>query len=443
MDHDQSRIDHHALAAACEQRGWGPTKLARELGIAAGHGPEGMSRQYARKLLSGDRRPGPHWMPHVIRVLGLDQTAGFLDPRAGHVDTVESILALGRSGTVNRRGFLTTSGGGALAFLGVPDAEAITRRVHSADHGVRVGRGEVEAVWQMAQVLGANSAEYGGGHVRHLAVSYLTRNVGPWLKGRYTEATGRALYAATSRLAHLIGWMSQDEDDASAARDYYIHAYRLADEAGEEELAATALRGLTIQAMEAGPRQRSRALALAEECVNRAKDIDDLRARAYYEITLAEAATLDGDHRLATRTLAISQTHIEHDWDTPSGTSWASHFTIGRWSHVSGMILAQMGDLTGAQAQLHQALAVHGLDSRRSRANVLGNLGTLHLRQGDLDSALTTWARFLDAAEGVQSVRVRDSALDIHTRLARYPDDPGARELAERAAAFLSQGPSR
>ncbi|GGZ14626.1 hypothetical protein GCM10010387_03460 [Streptomyces inusitatus] len=339
---------------------------------------------------------------------------------------------------MDRRSFFTASGGGALAFLGISDAEAVTRRVHAANGGVRVGYGEVEAVWQMAQVLGANSAEYGGGHIRHLAVSYLTHNVGPWLRGRYTEATGRALYAASSRLAHLIGWMSQDEDDESAAHDYYVHAYRLADEAGEEELAATALRGLTAQTMEAGPRHRGRALALAEGCVARAKGINDLRARAYYEVTLAEAAALDGDHRLATRTLALSQTHIEHDWDAPSTTSWASHFTIGRWSHVSGLILAQMGDLTGAQAQLHQALTVHGLDSRRSRANVLGQLGALHLRQGDLDGALSTWTRFLDAAEGVQSARVRDSAQDLSTRLARYPHDPDARNLTDRAAAYLT-----
>ncbi|MFE7130565.1 hypothetical protein ACFVIM_06885 [Streptomyces sp. NPDC057638] len=105
------------------------------------------------------------------------------------------------------------------------------------------------------------------------------------------------------------------------------------------------------------------------------------------------------------------------------------------------MILAQMGDLTGAQAQLHQALVVHGLDTRRSRANVLGQLGALHLRQGDLDSALTIWTRFLDAAEGVQSTRVRDSALDLRTRLARYPDDPDAQHLAERAAELLAQRP--
>ncbi|MQT04708.1 tetratricopeptide repeat protein [Streptomyces jumonjinensis] len=383
-------------------------------------------------------------MPHVTQVLQLVQEADSSAQNNEPVDTVASILALGRSGNVDRRNFLTASGGTALSFLGVPDAEAITRRVRSAPAGaVRVGRGEADAIRQMVQVLGDNAAEYGGGHVRHLAVSYLTDNVGPWLEGRYTEAVGRELYAATSQLAQLIGWMTQDhtDDDADAARSYYAHAYRLADEANDSELAATALRGMAVQAMGLGPRHHTKALALAEKCVERAKGLSDPRVISFYQSTLAEAAALDGNHQLATTSLAASQTFIERTADAPTGTSWASHFTIGRWSHASGLVLARMGDLDGAQVQLHQALAVHGLDRRRSRANVLGHLGTIHLRQGDLDGALTAWSEFLDCAEGVQSTRVRDSAEDLRVRLARYPDDMGAQNLAERATALLARQP--
>ncbi|QDY81220.1 tetratricopeptide repeat protein [Streptomyces qinzhouensis] len=377
-------------------------------------------------------------MPHVLRVLRLEPPTESPGVVADHLDTVASILALGRSGKVDRRDFLAASGSGVF-FLGIPDAEAVTRRVQSAATGaVRVGRGEVEAIGQMVQVLGDSSAEYGGGHVRHLAISYLTDNVGPWLEGRYTEAVGRELYAATSRLAHLIGWMSQDQDHEAAARHYYVHAYRLAGEAGEPEIAATALRGLAVQAMEIGPRQYARALALAEKCVETAREVSDPRVTAYYESTLAEAAALDGDHQLAMRSLSASGTHIERTADAPTGTSWASHFTIGRWSHASGMILARMGDLGAAQHQLQQALAVHGLDRRRSRANVLGHLGALHLRQGDLDGALAAWAQFLDTAEGVQSARIRDSAHDLRLRLARFPDDHDARALSERAERLLA-----
>jgi hypothetical protein len=94
--------------------------------------------------------------------------------------------------------------------------------------------------------------ELGGGHARLLAVRYLTEDVAPWLDGKFTEATGRELFAATSQLVHLAGWMAQDEgDDAKhqgLAQRYYAHAFRLAAEAGDPELSATALRGLAVHA---------------------------------------------------------------------------------------------------------------------------------------------------------------------------------------------------
>ncbi|WP_345945184.1 helix-turn-helix domain-containing protein [Streptomyces albus subsp. chlorinus] len=176
------------IRQACAERGWGPSKLARELGVAAGRGPRGMSRQYARKLLAGERAPGQLWLPAVTGVLGVElPDLGSGTQAAPAMDTVASVLALGRS-DVNRRTFLAASGG-ALSFLGIPDADAVTRRCRSAPaDAIRVGKGEVQAIKTMVKTLGDNAAEYGGGHVKHLAVRYLTQNAGPWLNGRYSEA---------------------------------------------------------------------------------------------------------------------------------------------------------------------------------------------------------------------------------------------------------------
>ncbi|MEU1303933.1 tetratricopeptide repeat protein [Streptomyces shenzhenensis] len=343
---------------------------------------------------------------------------------------------------MDRRGFLATSSGAALSLLGVPDPEAIARRVTSPLPGaVRVGKGEVRAIHQMVTTLGDLAAEYGGGHAKHLATRYLTANVGPWLRGRYTEQTGRALFAATSQLSHLIGWMAQDLDGPAhqgVARQYYASAFRLADEAGEPELAATALRGMTVQSIAMGPRYRGEALALAERCMDQARDLSDPRAIAYYQSTHAEAAALDGNHRLAAKALKASQDQIERAADAPAGESWAGHFSIGRWAHSAGMILARMGDTAGARVQLREAMEIHGLDRRRSRAAVLGNLGEIHLQEGDLDGALATWAEFLNCAEGVQSVKVRAAAEDMRVRLARYQAIPAAQDLSQRAGMLLA-----
>ncbi|MER8105546.1 tetratricopeptide repeat protein [Kitasatospora sp. NPDC094016] len=285
----------------------------------------------------------------------------------------------------------------------------------------------------MTKSLGDAAAELGGGHARHLAVRYLHDDVAPWLDGSWSEAVGRELFAATSQLVHLAGWMAQDEGNQDAAQQYYAHSFRLASEAGDAELAATALRGLAVQAIDLG--FRPTAVRIAEECVDQARHLDDSRALAYYQATLANAAALDGDRRTATSSLAASQSAIERADGAP-GESWASHYSIGRWAHESGMILARLGDYTSAQEHLHHALDIHGLDRRRTRAIVLADLGTVRLRQDDVDGALASWNDFLDCADGIRSVKVQDAVRDLRARLYRLRGVAGAGELDERAAAL-------
>ncbi|MFF8814143.1 tetratricopeptide repeat protein [Streptomyces pactum] len=287
----------------------------------------------------------------------------------------------------------------------------------------------------MTQRLGDAAAELGGGHARHLAVRYLADDVAPWLDGTYTEPTGRALFAATSELVHLVGWMAQDEGKDGLAQRYYGHAYRLATEAGDPELAATALRGLAVQAIELG--HRAVALRISEKCAETAQHLEDPRAVSYYRTTLADAAALDGDRRLATRALADSRSAIERASDAPPGDSWASHFSVGRWAHHSGMILARLGDLDSATEHLGQALDIHGLDRRRSRAIVLADLGQIHLRRGDLDAALSAWGAFLECSDGIRSVKVGHAARDMYARLDRYQGVAEAVELRDRAEPLL------
>ncbi|MFD0403765.1 tetratricopeptide repeat protein [Kitasatospora sp. NPDC127116] len=417
-------------------RGWSQERLAVELGKIEGRGEKGPGRGQVYRWEKQGRAP-KYWWPYICEVLGLSDDASVTQadvPEDGTGDTVTSVLALGRSEVI-RREFMAASSGYALAALGLPDLDSITRRVTASSGAtVRVGQGEVLAVRQMVKSLGDAAAELGGGHARHLAVHYLVENVAPWLDGAWSEDTGRKLFAGTAQLTHLIGWMAQDEGNHGVAQKYYAHSYRLAAEAGDAELAATALRGLAVQAIDLG--YRAAAVQIAEECVDQAKRLDDPKALSYYETTLADAAAQDGDRATATTYLAASQRHIERSSPKP-GDSWASHFSIGRWAHHSGMILARLGDYDAAQEHLQVALDVHGLDRRRSHAIVLADLGTVQVRQENYEAAFSTWGNFLALAEGVRSVKVDDAVTDMRARLARIRSIPGASELHERAANFL------
>ncbi|WP_407702291.1 tetratricopeptide repeat protein [Streptomyces specialis] len=323
------------------------------------------------------------------------------------------------------------SGAYALGALALPDAEAVTRRSSAVATGATaaVGQGEVAAIRSMTKALGDAAAELGGGHARYLAVRYLTEDVARWLNGRYTEATGRELFAAAAELVHLAGWMAGDEGHQGLAQRYYAHSYRLAAEAGHAEVAATALRGMAVQAIDLG--HRAAAVRLSEACVHEARSLTGPRATAYYQATLANAAALDGDRATATAALTASATAIERAPAAP-GTSWAAHYSPRRWAHESGMILAQLGETDAAEEHLRLALHIHGLDRRRTRAIVLADLGTLHLRRGDTDAAFATWSEFLDNASGIRSIKVTDAITDMRARLTRVRHLPATADLDQR-----------
>ncbi|MER5614755.1 hypothetical protein [Streptomyces sp. NPDC002215] len=154
------------------------------------------------------------------------------------------------------------------------------------------------------------------------------------------------------------------------------------------------------------------------------RHLDNPRAVAYYEATLANAAAQDDDRRMATKHLARSETAIAKP-AAAGGDSWA---------HESGMVLSRLGDLDAAEEHLHLALDIHGLDRRRTRAIVLADLGGVRLRQGDIDGAMATWLDFLDCTNGIRSVKVQAALQDMRVRLRRHSGFPEAQELRERAA---------
>lgn len=410
---------------------WSQQQLADALSRARWGEPGACPRHEVYRWETGRRRP-TIWLPYLEKVLGLD-LSGVPAPLV--TDTVGSAMALGRR-DVDRRAFLSVAAAASLNVLGLTDTAAITRRVNQTGP-IRVGTGEVGAIHAMTRALGDAASELGGGHARHLAVRYLIEDVQPWLDGTYTDRVARELFAATSELVHLAGWMARDEGNHGLAQQYYIHSYRLAAEAGHNELAATALRGLAEQAIDLG--HIATAVRLAEACAHQGRTLDNPKAQAYYATTHARAAAADADRTTAASQLATATTAIERAPVLP-GQSWASHYSAGRWAHEAGMIRATMGDLAAAEEHLHVALDIHGIDRKRTRAMVLADLGQVQLKLGATDQALATWHTFLDTADGVRSVRINDSAIQIAARLQRIPDTAAANHLRERLAARESAG---
>ncbi|SFD77682.1 hypothetical protein SAMN05421773_1301, partial [Streptomyces aidingensis] len=56
----------------------------------------------------------------------------------------------------------------------------------------------------------------------------------------------------------------------------------------------------------------------------------------------------------------------------------------------------------------------------RTHAVTLGYLGALQARQGALEAACTTWTRALEAMDGVQSGRARDTVIHMRRTLTPF-----------------------
>ncbi|MFD0639637.1 helix-turn-helix transcriptional regulator [Catenulispora yoronensis] len=313
---------------------------------------------------------------------------------------------------VLRRRFLASTAS-TLTSLGVQiPAEAMGR---PAGAGRRIGASDVASVRSMTKVLGDAASEFGGGHLLTPTLQYVTGNVQHMLDGQ-PGAHGRDLDAAASEITQLAAWMAQDGGDFDQAAQLYWKAHDLGCDARDPELAATALRGLSSMAGE--QHDFAEAVRLAEMAVDAAGGLDHPKARAYYYCSLATASSLDGDRALALSSLELSRMQIEHAQTEP-GSSWASHYSPGRWAHEAGQILARAGEMDAAAEHMRRSLEIYGLDRKRTRAMVLADLGTAQLKQGAVDAAVKTWREFLTCADGVSSTRIDKATREMVARLAR------------------------
>ncbi|MFH8615120.1 hypothetical protein ACH4E8_08590 [Streptomyces sp. NPDC017979] len=113
----------------------------------------------------------------------------------------------------------------SLRWLVAP--EAVVPTVAAGD-GPRVGLADVAMIKSTADMFAQLDDRFGGDHARQSLIQYLSRDVAPLLSGQYTQAVGRALFAAVAEATLLAGWMSYDACHHGLAQRYFVHALRLA-----------------------------------------------------------------------------------------------------------------------------------------------------------------------------------------------------------------------
>lgn len=363
-----------------------------------------------------------------------------------HVDTLTTLIDLGRADVDPERRRVLSAGAYSVASLALPAAPwwremAGRGTVRGAAGGRPVRRGDLEAVRDMVQMFSRVDQRRGGGHARRTVVQYLTSEVAGFLRGSFTDdRVRRDMFSAASELAYLAGWMAFDSAEHGVAQHHFTVAVKLAAEADDPPMAGHVLRAMAHQALDLGHYGRARDLAAASVQGQR-YGLASSRERALLGVVHARTLVAAGEPKAA----AIALTRAEDDLAAaePGDDEPGRVFFFGEASlaHETACALRDGGDLRGAAREFRRSVRTrHATAFTRTHAITLGYLGAVQARQGGLEEACATWSNALNAMDGIRSGRTRQVAADMRSVLSPFRRR-GLRAVAEldaRAADYLA-----
>jgi hypothetical protein len=469
----RQRTPNSRLAAVIAESGWCHAQVAAAfVRVAAENGAREFARvgkSHVSHWVLGTRPSGraPAFLCEALsrrtrRVItaadiGLSE---YETPAAGQVDwdgdTLTELVEFGRQDVDADRRHLLAAATFSLSGLALPDTAWWDRLADQGNHRTRsstpgsspggspgagrVGRGELEAVREMASFFSSVDSRRGGGHARTVVVQYLLTDVTPHLRGSYSDdQVRREMFALAGELACLSGWMAFDEADHVTAQRWYVNAVKLAAEADDAPLAGYVLRAMTQQAVDLGHVRQALDLSAASLEGRRYRSAGP-RERARLGVVRARALAAAGDPPAAARAIAQAETDLATA-TADADPARLSFFAEASLAHQTACALRDLGDLTGAARAFSRSIRTRNTSTfTRAHALTLGKLGAVQARQGHLEQACATWACALDAMDGVRSGRTRQSAADMRTVLSPFRSRkiPGAAEVHARAEAYLT-----
>ncbi|WP_309227385.1 Tat pathway signal protein [Micromonospora thermarum] len=342
------------------------------------------------------------------------------------VDTLAALTELGRVDVDAERRRVLSTAAYSLAALTLPGGRwweqmAARGQARGAAGGKMVGRGDVDAVRDMASLFSRVDQRRGGGHARLAVVQYLTSDVASFLCGRYADdALRRDMFTAASELSYLAGWMAFDNGEHNVAQHYFNVSVKLAAEAENPAMAGHVLRAMAHQAIDLGHHKHSLNLASASMDTQRYKAAAP-RERALLGVVYARALAVNGETQQAARALLHAEDDLAAASDGDDEPGRVFFFGEASLAHETACALRDTGDLAGAAKQFRRSVKTRKASSfTRTHAVTLGYMGAIQARQGEIEEACATWSRALDAMDGVRSGRTRQVAAEMRSLLAPY-----------------------
>lgn len=389
------------LRAERELRGWGRTRLAREMLKEA----EPYTLPTLKSIVgsikgheTGRHKPDDPYLPLYRKVLGLDKEV---------FASVEMPLA-------------------ALALPALtPDPDLYERITKTIDEPRRV---DLETIEWLERCLAEHrrAEDTMGGRPLMPVVRAQFATVADLARG-VRGASGDRLVSMVAQYAQFLAWMCQDSGDLAAALVWYDRSHSWAMEAGDAALAATTLNMRAHLAWSIGDPQRCVRLAEASRWHDGRTSLG-IQGMAAQMAARGQAQM--GQGQQARSLLGQAEELIRKAAEHPEAEpSWMYFYDEDWFLMQRGMAELELGDGHRAVPFLERGLAGLAGSYRRDRAWFGACLAHAHALAGEAEAATETALNVAPDAVAVNAYAVRD--LHKVVGLLDRMRAPGARALQE------------
>lgn len=381
----------------------------------------------------GERRPSPLYVGLLSKVF--DLPAAELGLIEGTVCTspygtlMEALAAM--ESDLERREFLrqvaaamlgSSAAGGGLHPLQPEPWERLWRALQQERAApLQVEQLSEQLVGYRRQYAAVASAPLLGPVLCHLQV------VTQLVETPHADRVHQQLLTIAGETAGLAGWLSFDLRDAERAEAYYKVALAATKDLDDPWVHAHVLGRMSFLAMYQG--RHSEQLGLLEAASEHAARGSSSTVRAWLAAVSAEASACVGDERECRAALERAGKHFDHVTDRDPA---ADIFDRGRLGGYAGVCDVRLGEPLAAISTLETALSSLDLTLNRSRANVLVDLATAHVRGGAPERGCEVAAEAVVLADRTRAAVGLQRLRQLRAELEPWRDSTAVRELDAR-----------
>lgn len=316
----------------------------------------------------------------------------------------------------------------ALAWLVAQPDHILPENIH----GRAVGQSDVIRVRATSGVLAEIDNRLGGAHARRSLAHFLDGDAAALLHGRYTDQTGRELFAAVAEATLLAAWANYDCGLHGIAQRYYVHALRLAQAGNDRQLACSIMSAMSHQANYLG--YSTEAANLARAAHSGLRDLATPALTAQFRAMEARALARAGDSRGCHAALAAAEQAFQSP-ESGRDPDFIGYFNEAELAAEIAHCFRDLGDARRAADHASKAVPSDG-QYARSDFFITMVLADALADQDEPGQACQTALNALRAGATVTSARCVTYVREFRARLARFGDSTELRDFARQAASY-------